>query len=296
MKPRRPVLRYFGGKWKLAPWIISHFPEHRVYIEPFGGAASVLMQKPRTYAEIYNDIDGEVVNVFRVLRDPSSAEELLRLVRLTPFARDEFDQAWRPSKDPVEQARRTLLKAFAGFGSDSVHRRASQGMRTSPQCWRPTTGFRTTAHKQRGTTPATDWANYTLEIMAFCDRLQGVVIENRPALDVILQYDDSDALVYVDPPYVLDSRKRTDHGYRQEMTDEDHRELARVLQGVAGMVVVSGYQTDLYDELYCGWRRVETRAYTTGAHGRGCSIAREVLWFSARVPSRQAHLFEEATG
>jgi DNA adenine methylase len=284
MKPRRPVLRYFGGKWKLAPWIISHFPEHRVYIEPFGGAASVLMQKPRTYAEIYNEIDGEVVNVFRVLRDPSSAAELLRLVELTPFARDEFNEAWRPAKDSIEQARRTLLKAFAGFGSDSVHRRASQGMRTSPHRWRPTTGFRTTAHRHRGTTPATDWANYT------------VVIENRPALDVIRQYDDSEALIYLDPPYVLDSRKRTDHGYRQEMSDEDHRELARVLHGVAGMVIISGYQTELYDELYAGWRRVETVAHGTGAHGRGCSTAREVLWISPRIPVRQAHLFEEATG
>lgn len=90
---KRPVMRYFGGKWKLAPWITSHFPPHRIYIEPFGGAASVLLQKQKAYAEVYNDRDGEVVNVFRCLRDPVRAAELERVIRLTPFARDELTMA-----------------------------------------------------------------------------------------------------------------------------------------------------------------------------------------------------------
>src|ERR1041385_943962 len=107
--PTRPVVRYHGGKWNLAPWIISHFPPHRIYVEPFGGAASVLLQKPRSYAEIYNDLDQEVVNVFRILRDRKAARELERLLRLTPFARDEFchsygrDDKERPSR--IERAR-----------------------------------------------------------------------------------------------------------------------------------------------------------------------------------------------
>src|SRR3990172_7088785 len=102
--PTRPALRYFGGKWRLAPWIVSHFPAHRIYVEPFGGGASVLIRKPRSYGEIYNDIDSHVVNVFRVLRDPQTADELEQLLRLTPFARDEFVLAREPSLDPVEDA------------------------------------------------------------------------------------------------------------------------------------------------------------------------------------------------
>ena len=132
-RPGRPVLRYHspGGKWKLAPWVIQHFPAHRVYVEPFGGAASVLIRKGPAYAEIYNDVDGEVVNVFRVLRDRESAEQLREAVALTPFARDEFDAAYGEADEcAIERARRTILKSFMGFGSGSIHDSRSQGMRT----------------------------------------------------------------------------------------------------------------------------------------------------------------------
>src|SRR5581483_7877961 len=106
---------------RLAEWIISHFPPHRVYVEPFGGAASVLMCKPRSFAEIYNDRWSVVVNVFRVLRDPDTAAALERRLRLTPFAREEFEAPW-PSDDadPIERARRSILRSFAGFASAST--------------------------------------------------------------------------------------------------------------------------------------------------------------------------------
>lgn len=107
-KVTRPILRYHGGKWKLAPWIIANMPPHRGYIEPFGGGASVLLRKARSYAEVYNDLDGEVVNVFRVVRD--RGEDILRALRLTPFAREEFIEAWEPSTDNVEQCRRTIIR------------------------------------------------------------------------------------------------------------------------------------------------------------------------------------------
>lgn len=284
--PGRPVLRYFGGKWKLAPWIISHLPAHRLYVEPFGGAASVLMLKPRSYAEIYNDIDSEVVNVFRVLRDPGTSEALEAILRLTPFSRDDFNSAWEPSYDPVEQARRTLLKAFAGYGSDSIHRPSQRGMRTRASVWKSTTGFRTTAHRQRGSTPASEWATWPNQMRTFCERLQGVVIENRPAEKVITQYDDLDALIYADPPYVHASRRRLDHGYRQEMSDEDHSRLAEILHGVRGMVVLSGYHSELYDRLYRGWRTAETSHYI----GDG-ERSVEVLWFSPNCQAREGELW-----
>ncbi len=290
--PSRPVLRYHGGKWRLAPWIISHFPEHRVYVEPFGGAASVMLQKSRSYAEIYNDLDSEVVNVFRALRNSEAAQELERLIRLTPFSRDDFEAAYTPSEDSIEQARRTILKAFAGHGSDSIHRgKASDlGMFTRVCQWKANTGFRSDSNRS-GTTPAHDWKHYPEQIVRFWERLQGVVIENRPALKVITQYDYPDALIYADPPYVLEARRDSRHGYRHEMSNDNHRELAEVLHAVQGMVIISGYSSQLYDqELYSDWRRCERHNRTLG-NGDG---ATEVLWFSANVPEKQLHLFGDS--
>lgn len=262
--PTRPVLRYHGGKWKLAPWIISHFPPHRVYVEPFGGAASVLMRKPRSYAEVYNDQWESVVNVFRVLRDPTLAARLAEQLRLTPYARDEFFEAYRHTPDPVERARRSVLRSLAGFGSASTNGEYA-------------TGFRANSHRS-GTTPAHDWANYPKHVSSFVERLRGVCIENRPARDVVAQHDRPGTLFYVDPPYphVTRNMARGNAAYAHEMSDEDHRALAEQLHGVAGMVVLSGYACPLYDaELYPGWSRVERETHADGARDRT-----EVLWFN----------------
>lgn len=246
-RPTRPVLRYHGGKWRLAPWILSHFPPHRVYVEPFGGAASVLMQKPRSYAEVYNDLDGELVNLFRVLRDPEAAADLERVVRLTPFAREEFEGAYQESEDSVEAARRLLLRAAAGFGSAAA-------------CRSQRTGFRGNVTRS-GTTPAADWARYPDLIAGFTERLAGVVVEHRPAVAVMETYDGPGTLHYVDPPYPHGTRhfkeRPTGQVYQHEMTDDDHRDLAAALHRLRGMVVLSGYACDLYDrELFRGWHPV----------------------------------------
>jgi len=113
-KPRRPILRYHGGKWRLAPWIISHFPRHRFYVEPFGGVASVLLRKPRSFHEVYNDLDGNLVNLLSVLRDETTRNKLIEDLRLTPFAREEFVLARRDADDPIERARRTIVRSFMG--------------------------------------------------------------------------------------------------------------------------------------------------------------------------------------
>lgn len=226
MKPARPVMRYHGGKWKLAPWIIEHFPKHKIYVEPFGGAASVLIQKPRSYGEVFNDVWGVVVNVFRVLRDPAHARELERQIRLTPFAREEFEACDKvvlsDIECPIERARRTIFRSFAGFGSAAVNGEHA-------------TGFRATT-KRAGTTPAQDWQGYPDSIRVFTERLQGVVIENRPAVQVIEQHDSPETLHYVDPPYPHATRnmRRGNAAYACEMSDEDHRTLACSLHAARG--------------------------------------------------------------
>jgi DNA adenine methylase len=262
--PTRPVLRWHGGKWNLAPWVLSHLPAHRVYVEPYCGAASVLLRKPRSYAEVISDLDGEVVNVFRVLRDPILALELEQSLRLTPFARVEFRESYQPSPEPVEQARRTMTRAFMGFGSNAHNK---------------TTGFRSSSNRS-GTTPAHDWANYPDQLRAYVERLRGVVIENKDALDLIRQHDGPETCFYVDPPYPHSTRGAgQQQNYRHEMTDDQHRELAAVLRELEGAVVLSGYPCALYDlELFPDWQRVERKALADGAEART-----EVLWLNAKA-------------
>lgn len=261
----RPALRYHGGKFRLAPWIIQHFPQHRVYTEPFGGAASVLMRKPRAaMVEVYNDLDSEIVSLFRVLRDPEQSAQLVEQIRLTPYAREEFRESYTQHPDAIEQARRTVTRAFLGFGSDSASGAVS--------------GFRANGNRQN-THPARDWTNYPAALASFCDRLQGVVIENRPAVEIMAQQDSPQTLHYRDPPYLHETRSaavtRSGKGYRHEMTEEDHRALADVLHNLRGMVVVSGYHSPLYDELFAGWN-VSTRS----TQADGGLDRTEVLWLN----------------
>lgn len=269
--PTRPVLRWHGGKWNLAPWIISHFPEHRAYVEPYGGAASVLLRKPRSYAEVYNDLDDEVVNLFRVMRDPAAAGQLITALSLTPFARSEFEGAYGETSDSIEKARRLVIRSHMGFGSD--------GHNTAVK-----TGFRADSNKS-GTTPARDWLTLPDKLGAVVERLRGVVIECRPALKVIKTHDREDTLHYIDPPYMPDTRSAKSrkgggkyHAYKHEMTRDDHAELLDVLQQLEGMVIVSGYPSDLYDNALAGWRKVTRAALADGARPRT-----ECLWMNERA-------------
>jgi DNA adenine methylase len=258
-KPARPVLRWHGGKWLLAPWIIEHLPAHRVYVEPFGGAASVLVRKPRSYAEVYNDLDVDVVNLFRVLRS-DRAMELVEALRLTPFSREDFALAYDQADCDVERARRLVVRSFMGFGSNG-HARV--------------TGFRANSNRS-GTTPAHDWANYPDALAAVIGRLRGVVIENRDALAIMAAHDGPETLHYVDPPYVFETRSDLSKDYAHELSDEDHRALLAFLRTLRGKVVLSGYPHPLYEEALADWRRLERKALADGARERT-----EVLWINA---------------
>lgn len=275
MTVTRPALRYHGGKFRLAQWIIEHLPTHRVYVEPYGGAASVLLRKQRSYAEVYNDLDGEIVNLFRVLRNPAQARELIRLVKLTPYARAEFDESYITAEDPIEQARRTMFRSLAGFSTTGATGR-----------WR--TGFRANVTRT-GTSPARDWRNFPDALEAIVDRLRGVVIEHDDAAAVIARYDTPATLFYVDPPYPHSTRyvRWAGEAYAHEMSDDDHAQLAHILMGIAGMAVVSGYNCDLYESLYGDWQRVEHSAHADGAKDRI-----EVLWLSPKV-KHQPGLFSD---
>ncbi len=260
----RPALRYHGGKFRLAPWLLQFFPEHGCYVESFGGAAGVLLQKPRVYAEVYNDLDGDIVNFFRVLRDPTLRAELVEACRLTPYARDEFDQAYEPTDDPLERARRTAVRAGMGFGGAAASGASS--------------GFRTDTRRKYGTAQH-NWADYPGALGAIGERLAGVLVENRDALSVIADHDGPDTLHFVDPPYVAETRiLRKGGGYRHELNTLQHQQLLEALNAVDGMVVLCGYPTRLYDLALAGWQRHETRARISA--GRGTGLRTEVVWLN----------------
>jgi DNA adenine methylase len=270
--PDRPVLRWHGGKWKLAPWIIGHFPKHRVYVEPFGGAASVLMRKPRSYGEVYNDLDVDVVNLFRVLQNPLSAEALRLKLHLTPFSREEFELGYVDCDEPIERARRLIILCFMGFGSNG-HNKATR------------TGFRSNSNRY-GTTPAHDWANYPGRLPDIIERLRGVVIENRDAMEVMAQHDSAETLHYVDPPYVWETRSSAMHRnrcYTHELDAEGHKALLFFVRGLSGAVVLSGYPHESYEAVLGDWRRIEMAAHADGARDRV-----EVLWLNPRAAEGDA--------
>lgn len=265
-EPERPVLKYFGAKWALAPWIIEQFPPHRIYVEPFGGGASVLMRKPRGYSEVYNDLDGEIVNVFRVIR--SEFEPLSVALRATPYARDEYDMAWEPTTDPVERARRTLVRSHMGMGDATTG--ASK------------TGFRARS-EHSGTSKSENWRTWLDALASFHERLMGVVIENRDAKEVMSQQDGESTLHFVDPPYVHSSRSAASN-YRFEMTDVEHEQLCDFLNTLKGMVILCGYHNPIYDRL--GWQYIEREAYADGAI-TGKKARTEVLWLNPAAVKAQ---------
>lgn len=265
---RRPALRYHGGKWRLAPWIISviHATPHSIYVEPFGGGASVLLRRRPAETEIYNDLDGAVVNFFRVLRQ--QPDQLIRAIWLTPYSRREFRMAHEDEEEDsdIERARRFYIRAWQGRGRPSLSwtsdwRYASATRKNIQSDWNPN------------------------HLWAIARRLRTVYIEEGDAIDIIRRYDSPEALHYVDPPYVRATRGRRGAAYQKEYTDQDQKNLAHELRACAGHVVLSGYRSDLYDALYSDWQRLER---ATRADGGKSTL--ECLWLSPGIPIHQPRL------
>ena len=258
----------------LAPWIISHFPRHTVYVEPFCGAANVLLRKRPSRVEVLNDLYGRVVSCFRVLRDPEQAKRLQELLRLTPCSEEEYLSCREASNDPVEDARRLIVLGHQGHGSTG----ASGGKLTG---WRR--GVR-----PHGPTSAREWGSLWEHVLEWADRLRGVYLENDDAIKVIERWDGPETLFYVDPPYMQSTRTSGPNGYAYEMTDEQHLKLIDCLRQVSGAVVLSGYRNSLYDDNLCDWHTVSRNVVVD----RGAQRT-EVLWLNAKaVAKRYLPLFK----
>lgn len=233
------------------------------------------MRKTRSFAEIYNDLDGEIVNLFQQLRDNGAA--LGELIELTPFSREEYTRSFEVSDDPLEQSRRTLVRSFMGFGSNSL-------------CREVKSGFRSKSYRS-GTTAAHDWRNLPNNFPAVIDRLRGVTIENKDAMEVSQIQDSPETLHYFDPPYIHETRTayaghNSRSGYNHEMSNEQHRKFLSAVVTLTGKVVISGYQHPLYDEFLPSpeWTRVERLTLADGARERT-----EVLWMN-RPPQAELNL------
>lgn len=263
-----PLIRYHGGKFRIADWIISQFPSHRTYVEPFGGGASVLLSKPPSRVEVYNDLDCDVVNFFEVLRDKQLSQELAHLIELTPYSRIEFLNARTETSCKVEQARRLVIRAQMGFGSAG----ATKG----------NTGFRLDTGRG-GSDIVTIWQRQPEVIIQAAKRLKRVLIENRDALKVIEDHDREDTLFFIDPPYVLDTRNMGGKAYRHEMSNENHEKLIESLKLCKGMVIVCGYEHPIYESLK--WKKIKK---TVAAAGQAGSVMREeVLWINSQAVNQQ---------
>ncbi|ALS27172.1 D12 class N6 adenine-specific DNA methyltransferase [Paenibacillus sp. 32O-W] len=249
------ILHYPGSKWSLAAWIIDRMPPHQTYLEPFFGSGAVFFNKRPSTLETINDIDGDVVNLFRVIRD--RPDELARLVYWTPYSREEYYASYGHADDELERARRFLIRCWMARGARSSDRNG----------WRHVIDH-------CGPRPVKQWNDIPDKIMKITERLKSVQLEQQPAIELIRRYKRPEVLIYSDPPYVMETR----HGrkiYKHEMSDSDHIELLEILDEHPGPVLLSGYDHPFYNERLKHWHREERQALAES--GR---IRTEVLWIN----------------
>ncbi len=257
----------------MANWIIDHFPTHHSYLEPFLGSGAVFFNKPRSDIETVNDLDGEVVNLFDCIRkDP---ERLARAVYLTPYSREIYEKAFREvPEDPFEKALYFYIRLNQGHG-----------FRTSGE----KVGWKNDVQGRERAYAAIDWCNIPDKIRAAAERLRGVQIEHMDAVELILRFNFENVLIYCDPPYVLSTR----HGkqYKCEMDDAGHIRLLEALLQHKGYVIISGYDTDLYNNMLAGWHKENRTAYSQIG-----SQKQEVIWMNFKPPEHEQLSLHEFLG
>ncbi len=277
MASKKIAFGWYGGKYNHLDWLLPLLPETTHYCEPFGGSAAVLINRKPSPVETYNDIDGEVVNFFRVLREHK--DELLEAIGLTPFSREELRIAVNGHSEKLtelERARRFFVRA----------RQVRTGLAQTASEGRWAHCKLTSRSEMAGA--VSRWLGSVEGLSEIAQRLLRIQIENAPAIEVIQRFDSSETLFYCDPPYVHESRSDT-NAYAFEMSNDEHRELSRVLHQVAGKVALSGYHSDLMDELYCDWKYIEAptkKAHSTNTGADNNKHDRtEVLWVNAEFDS-----------
>lgn len=264
----KAVMKYPGSKWSIADWIIQFFPEHHSYLEPFFGSGAVLFNKPRSNIETVNDLDGNVVNLFEWIKnDP---EQLAHEIYYTPYARQVYENAFSVvPEDSLQKAVNFYIRLNMGHGFRTTGEKV---------------GWKNDVQGRERAYAATDWVILPEKIMQAAERLRGVQIENRPAVEVMQRFNYKNVLVYLDPPYMPGVRYGKQ--YMHEMYDEkSHMELLEAAKAHKGPVLISGYGTELYNGILAGWHREETTCYS-----QVCSKKREVLWMNFN-PAVQMSLF-----
>lgn len=257
------VLKYPGAKNRIADWICGYIPPHEIYLEPYFGSGAVFFNKTPARIETLNDLDGNVVNYFRVIRE--HWEELAAQLEMTPYSREEYCRAFEydPEESDVERARKFAVRCWMGFGCSNLYQ---NGFRSSQQ--------RTSPHKTG------EWRKLPEKLLAASERLKNAQIENLPATELIKRYNTQDVFMYVDPPYLRDTRKK--NLYRHEMTDAEHMELLKFLAGHPGKVLLSGYDNDLYNGMLSGWRKAQKRTRAESGIPRI-----ETLWMNYEIGQMQ---------
>lgn len=251
----KAILKYPGAKNRIAKWITSNIPKHKIYCEPFFGSGAVFFNKKPCYNEILNDIDDEIYNFFATLR--KHPDELVEVITLTPYCRTEYESAYQSTTaNDVERARQFAVKCWQGFGCGNKYK---NGFRRGIGATSPN--------------PAKAWNELPDTLRVAAERIKNAQIEHKDAIDLIQCLRGQDTFIYVAPPYMLSTRKT--NLYNHELKDEYHVKLLKVLCDSDCKIMISGYENELYDEYLKGWRK-ESKNTTAE-----CSVKRtETIWMN----------------
>lgn len=254
----KTVLNYPGSKQMIKNWILSYIPPHIVYVEPYFGSGTIFFDKEPAKIEIINDIDKDIYNYFKVLRD--DPEKLIEKIMFTPFAIEEYKKSRELSiyDNEIERARKFAVRCYFGIGNSNVYKN----------------GFRRSKSKTASNKSKT-WAQLPDHLKKATIRLKNAIIENDEAINIIKKYNNKDVFIYCDPPYILSSRKN--HLYNYEMTDNQHMELLKTLKDHKGKILISGYDNELYNEILEDWNKEVITASSE------CGKRIECLWMNYSI-------------
>lgn len=257
------ILKYPGSKWNISEQIVPLIPEHKSYVEPFFGSGAVFFTKAPSPIETINDLDHDVTNLFWCIRE--DPERIAWMVQATPYSREIYDDACEreESNGDFEKALNFLTRCWQGYGYRTS---------TEKDGWKNDVQGRERAYAVR------DWNRLPDRVIWAAERLKQAQIENRPALEIIRRFNCGKVFMYLDPPYVISSRKRGKKQYRKEMTDEDHEKMLKELVNSKAKIMISGYETEMYNDYLHNWAKSTFDSWTE----RG-KPTKEIVWMNYQV-------------